>query len=1596
MTAQDLQGMLSIARQAVTESQQDAVQSWMESFCRDLPSHLISETPPEQMLTFLLERYAFFSGGLDNEVKVAVGDPDVLPEGLDASSTVIETRMPDCAWIVSTVKTFVRVHGLETHFVVHPLPGTRRDGDTITVIDPNGQQGERVSHVYMLVSQVPPSRFEELRKDLQFRLSILLRIHREQGAIESRVQHARSVFESLARKRGDANLAEGVRFIDWLRDGNFHVMGYAFLPADADGGNGAGLNDRLGLLAIPELTELAASLTDLARVRLTRDEVYLFYRLDDISPIRSEVALRYVGVKEYDDDDRLMGEHAFVGLYSTRGMQESNKRIPVMSSKMDRVMRLTDKVPGTHAYKRLFSVLDSIPGEDLFYSTDEELRDYAEQTRDAEARDQARVIVRRREGGNRISITLIVPRSRYSEALRERVAARISTFLGVDALREYVRSSDDESPIRLHFYRRAYRAGISDADLRDLENRLGPDLETWEERLRRMVFHLYRSTKQADGPGQPARSAIDIWAKYGACFTESYWGNQPPEAALGDIALMERIEAEGLQVEIRRVKTASEQYTALRTASDVKLILNDIVPVLERMSLRTTSRLADTVRPTDGTPVHITVFDIAGPGNEPLTDTISFERLGEIAHRVLTGRLSNDPLLGLGYRAGLDWRQIDLLITYRNYFVQVFRGHAARSVNDALLNHAECARKLIAYFEFKFQPDGGGDPEYRSTSVLPAIEQQYRELLDDVTNIQEDVILRLFLSLLKSTFRTNYYRPGRGAHIAIKIKSAAVENMPRPCPLYEIYVHGPGVEGIHLRGGMVARGGLRHSDRPDDFRTEVHGLQKTQQVKNAVIVPVGSKGGFVTRNYFAERERQEQEVRSQYETFISGLLDVTDNREGDRIVPPAGVLRYDGDDPYLVVAADKGTATFSDFANAISEKYGFWLGDAFASGGSNGYDHKKLAITARGAWVNVERHFRELGVNIREESITVAGIGDMAGDVFGNGMLLNDKMKLVAAFNHRHIFIDPDPDPAVSYAERKRMFNLPRSNWTDYTREAMSEGGAIFDRNAKAIRLSTQAQNLLGCGPGPISGPDLIRQVLKLNVDLLWFGGIGTYVKASHETHTDADDPANNNVRVDSAELRCKVIGEGANLAITREARTEFLLAGGLCNTDYIDNSAGVDCSDHEVNLKILFGRVLEHGAMSGLDERNQVLRDIEPEIAELVLRNNYLQSALVTMEQMRARRDGVESMITQLHLLESKGVLDRRSERIPGDDDLREVLQTGRGLPRTVLCSLISNTKNDLYQRVLESDIPDLPFFGPTLLGYFPQRIATRFGEHILNHPLRREIIATLVTNNLVNQGGTTFLNDLATESATPLRVLVLRYVKCNELIDGDKLRAATHELDNKVAAQHQYQALMEIEDTIRALVRWWNWNQDSWHVSSDAVESLKQGFAQATNGLLNGLQPAASAALEARKAELISRGFPTELAARIAALPLLRHNFLVLATSRQRDKPIDDVARAIVQIGDALWLNEIDAMLATSPRENSWENRFHSILEREAAGLRRDLTQRVFSSDADDALAAISSKHADRLRQIGDGVQAVRGMRNSQVPLFILFDEYRPMIAD
>ena len=1604
MQAEVVRQVLALAHQAVKETHRDRLESYIRAYVRAIPPEVLDEVEPRILLAFIMERFAFLEEDFARTVKVAIHDLETTLTADDSTpSTAIETRLPDCAFVIRTIKAFLRQQGLQLQFVLHPIHGVVHDHGQITGIDVT--RGTKYSQVYLQVSAIPPDKREALRQDLERRLELTLLVNNHRREMMGRLHDVRSflcgvagldpnlpspresqtipvdvvrrAIEPVTPRQAEAG--EAVELIDWLKDDNFIMLGYAWFPAS----NGKTPERGLGLFGAPERRTLEEVIGEIVVTRRKRDEIYSYYRTDYITVVRSVAQVRYFGVAQRDADGKITGEHVFVGLMSTKALKQANRRVPVVGKRIKEVMARLDESPGSYAYTKTVAILDSIPLEDLFYWSIDEIRDVVSQFRLAESRDHARVFVWRRPGGRRVTVVCLVPRMQFSEALRVEVSEEIRRFLAVPFLREYRQETDDESPIRLHFTVGKYRAGVTDAELEQLTETLERLLESWSDQLRDLVFKRYRGgdpgTKKSSIYLATTASAQDIWSRYGARFPESYQTELEPEVALLDIGLIEKLEAgEGLRAALVVIGAGATRHTSLRIVSRKELLLNDVVPTLHRMALRTTSRLAVRLD-GPGPDVYITGFEVTGADGGHIEDDTTLERLGAIIQRVLDGALLDDRLLGLGYLAGLDWKQIDLLFTYRNYFVQVFQGFGTHTVNDALLKHPQCASLLVEYFETKFRTDRPEPAAVRSETLLPPIARRYDELLEKVSVIQEDLILRYFFDLFEATRRTNYYRPGRGDTISIKIESGLVEHMPRPCPLYEIYVHAPGVEGIHLRGGKVARGGLRHSDRPDDFRTEVLGLQRTQTLKNTVIVPTGSKGGFVTRKLGITRE----EARAQYEVFIAGLLDVTDNYQGTGIVAPPGVVRYDEDDPYLVVAADKGTAHLSDTANGISLRYKFWLDDAFASGGSAGYDHKAMGITSRGGWTNVERHFREMGVDIRKTSIRVAGVGDMSGDVFGNGMLLNDKLKVVAAFNHKHVFVDPDPDPAVSYAERKRMFTTPGTQWSDYKKEALSKGGGVFERAAKEVALSPEARALLGLGAKVVSGPDLVRAILALDVDLMWFGGIGTYVKASQETHGEVGDKVNDNVRINASELRAKVIGEGANLAITQRGRTEYAVHGGRCNTDAIDNSAGVDCSDHEVNLKILFAPMMATGATTR-EARDKLLRELEPEVAKAVVQDNYLQSALLSMEAMRTVKNGAPFLELVSYL--DKHNLNRAAEHVPPDEELRGWLATAKGFPRNLLAVLVAHTKLDLFDRVLTSRIPELPLFQPMLTAYFPPQLAKTHAEQIKRHHLRREIIATQATNAIINQAGCTLLTTLCKETHLPMDELVVRYFVCDELIGGRALRAAIHACDYTVASTAQYEALLAVEEVNRALLRWWIWNDATWKLAPDDIAAVKQEFEAAGAALEAALDAPARAALAAREQELIGRGFGAELAGKLVRTSLLREGFAVMAAARDAKLPLGKVAPLFQRVGRELHVDTFDELLAAQVPSNSWERRFLASLEREASAIRQLGVSKLAG------VPGYVEKHRELIEKIANSLRMVKQLGgHGLVPMYLILEDYR-----
>ena len=1536
------------------------MEAYLRAYCRAIPTDVLAEVEPQTLLAFVMERFAFLEDDWARTVKVTIHDPETTLAHDEVPSTVIETRLPDCAFVIRTIKAFLRQYDVQLRFVLHPIHGVVYDQGQIAGIDV--QRGTKYSQVYLQVSTIAPELREAMRRDLEARLELTLLVNRDRRDMMARLQEARTFLcgvaglnpnrpspretqplprEAVLRAESDAppsarevEASEAVELIDWLKDDNFILIAYAWFPHQ----DGKGPDRGLGLFAAGERRELEEVVGQIVATRRTREELYSYYRTDFVTVVRSVTQVRYLGVAQRGPNGQPLGEHVFIGLMSTKALKQANRRIPVVGKRIKEVMARLEEPAGSYAYTKSAAILDSMPLEDLFYWGIDEIHEVALQIRQAESKDQARVMVMRRPRGRRITVICVVPRMQFSEALRSELAADVKQFLGVTALRDYRQETDDESPIRLHFTVGKYRPNVGDADLETLTERLERLLETWGDRLRALVFKRYRAGVDAS----KSRSAIylastatapDVWARYGTRFPEAYQSAIPPEVAMLDIELIEKLEAnQGLRVAMVVLGEGEGAYTSLRIVSRHELVLNDVVPTLHRMALQTTSRLAVALE-GPGPEVFITGFEVSGADGREIRDPATLERLGATLQRVLDGLLFDDRLLGLGYTAGLDWRQIDLLLTYRNYFVQVFQGFGTHAVNDALLKHPACTALLVEYFETKFRTDRDESPAVRAERLLPAIARRYDELLEAVSVIQEDLILRYFIDLFEATRRTNYYRPGRGDTISIKIESALVEHMPRPCPLYEIYVHAPGVEGIHLRGGKVARGGIRHSDRADDFRTEVLGLQRTQTLKNTVIVPTGSKGGFATRKPGLSRD----EARAQYEVFIAGLLDITDNYQGTAIVPPPGVLRYDADDPYLVVAADKGTAHLSDTANGISLRYQFWLDDAFASGGSAGYDHKAMGITSRGGWTNVERHFREMGIDIRKTSIRVAGVGDMSGDVFGNGMLLNDKLKLVAAFNHKHVFVDPDPDPAVSYAERKRMFTTPGTQWSDYKPAALSKGGGVYDRAAKEIALSPEAQALLGLKGRVVSGPDLVRAILGLEVDLMWFGGIGTYVKASTESHGEVGDKVNDPVRISASELRAKVIGEGANLAITQRGRTEYALHGGRCNTDAIDNSAGVDCSDHEVNIKILLDAVVREGELTP-KQRDRLLAEMTEDVAALCLRDNIFQNQVLGVTRMRGL-DLLDDQMRYLRHLVARGRLDRALEFLPDDETLAERARSGVGMTTPELAVLLAYAKMELYDLVLDSDVPEDAYLGATLARYFPERLAERYPQPLQRHPLRREIIATHVVNSMVNRVGPTFVFRLIEETGASAPDIVRAYMCARQVFELVPLWQDNDALGVEVDQATRHRIVLASLHLLERATVWMLQQRDALGDLHSTIRRHAPGVAEVGVGLPRWLVDAEREALQAQEAALAADGVPATLAQRVARLDGQLAGLDIVEVAEARGVPIETVAGVYFGVGGRLELGWVSQQIAALPAQDHWKGLARLAMRNDLSALAREL---------------------------------------------------------
>jgi glutamate dehydrogenase len=981
----------------------------------------------------------------------------------------------------------------------------------------------------------------------------------------------------------------------------------------------------------------------------------------------------------------------------------------------------------------------------------------------------------------------------------------------------------------------------------------------WEEKLRLLLLR-----------GDERHLGAKLWNRYANVFPHEYKDLIHPRFAVRDVRAIEQVLTSGEDFfDLWGPFQERHEFYRLQFYSLKESYLNELMPFLENVLLAVVDEV-DSIVEVEGKTVYIKSFAVRN--NHPLAKPLTSQRdnLLEILRGLRKGTIEDDYLNRLMVLTGLDWQEIDVFRAYRNYYFQLGNPFTKRRVAFAFISNPQAALLLYRYFEARFKPNPDWlDPMRREEEAIMPIRMELAQALDQIRDINEDRILRSIFNLIDSTIRTNFFlrRNDPDYFFSIKISAIGIIDMPFPRPMYETYVHSASMEGIHLRGGKVARGGIRWSDRPDDFRTEVLGLMKTQMTKNAVIVPVGSKGGFVVKTPFTTREEGAELSRQAYITLMRGLLDLVDNRVAGQIVRPKGVEVYDDLDPYLVVAADKGTAHLPDTANSVSLDYNFWLGDAFASGGSVGYDHKKLGITARGAWECVKRHFRELGTDIQNEDFTVVGIGDMSGDVFGNGMLLSKHIRLLAAFNHLHIFLDPDPDPKRSWQERKRLFDLPRSNWSDYNTDVISAGGGVWERSSKSIPLSPAVRKWLGVRHTTMEGEELIRRLLIAEVGLLWNGGIGTYVRSSMEKNADVGDRANDNVRVNSLQIKAQVIGEGGNLGLTQLARIEYAMAGGLINTDAIDNSAGVDTSDHEVNLKIFFQTLREAGVIKTQATRNRQLQEVENDVCDMVLANNYSQSLCLSLDLLRCQNDS-EPFIDLTERLVNTGLLDRQGETLPSR---KELTARGQGYLRPELSILLAYSKMMLYQTLLDSDLPDQESAQVFLNQYFPEKLLKRHKSQIKNHPLKREIIATMITNRVVDQAGCAFLNTLVRQAGATLIQGVTAYLVFDEVLNGAAVREQISAVDNKMPAERQYELLNGLENTLAGLCRQVVEQGLPMRLDKECVQNYRQRLTTFRTHLEDLLPAAEWLICKDIAAALDKEGFPSGMAIEMASFRYL-----------------------------------------------------------------------------------------------------------------------------
>ena len=1561
-----IEAVVALVRERIPPERRATIESFVREYFRQVAPEDLAERAVADLYGAALSHWNFARKRDPGQPRVRIVNPTLEEHGWQSTHTVIEVVHDDMPFLVDSVTMEVNRHGLRLHLFIHPILRVVRDAHgTLQDARAPGEAPapeRRESFMHVEVDRIiDAATMATLAADIERVVSDVQRATSDWPKMGAAMRAAAAELERHRPPVSPEALAEAAAFAAWLADNHFTFLGYRCNDLVAvEGGDAlkAVAGSGLGILrdgASSGVSGSFAALPPKARALAHAPDPLVLTKANSRSTVHRPGYLDYVGVKRFDAHGKVIGEHRFLGLYTSTAYSTNPAAIPLLRRKVVNVVARAGVAPGSHAGKALLNILETYPRDELFQVGEEELLTIVTGILHLGERQRFRLFVRRDAYERFVTCLLYAPRENYTTDLRLKWQnVLLQAFNGTSA--EFSVFLSESVLARILITVRTTPGNIPDVDVGALEAKLAAVARRWDDDLAHALVEQL---------GEARGSALN--KRFSAAFPLSYREDVPARRAVADVEVLARVADTGtLGMSLYRPLEAAPGTVRFKLFHrGAPVTLSDSLPMLERMGLRVVDEHPYRIAIADGTAIWMHDFGLA-LAHEADIEIDSVHALFEDAFgKIFAGEVDNDGFNRLVLAARLAADDITVLRAYARYMRQIGFPLSQAFLESALASNADIARMIVNLFRLRFDPQPHADSDDAEARQLGAIEAA----LDRVDNLNEDRVLRQYVALVQATTRTNFWRTGadgkRRPFLSFKFDPAKVPALPEPRPMFEIFVYSTRFEGVHLRGGKVARGGLRWSDRPEDFRTEILGLVKAQMVKNVVIVPVGSKGGFVLKKAppASDRDAFMKEGIACYQDYLRGLLDVTDNRVGDAVVAPPQVRRHDPDDPYLVVAADKGTATFSDYANAVSAEYGYWLGDAFASGGSVGYDHKAMGITARGVWESVKRHFREMGIDTQMTDFTAVGVGDMSGDVFGNGMLLSTHIQLVAAFDHRHVFIDPNPDPEASFAERERLFKLARSSWADYDEKVISPGGGVWPRSAKSVPLSPQARAALGIDAESLPPQELLSAILKAKVDLLYNGGIGTYVKSSKETHAQVGDRANDAIRVDGRELRCKVVAEGGNLGLTQLGRIEYARAGGRINTDAIDNSAGVDTSDHEVNIKILLGLAIADGELTE-KQRNTVLASMTDEVAALVLRDNYFQTQSLSVAGRRAH-ELLDQQERFMRFLEKAGRLNRAIEYLPSDDEIGERRAQKQGLTVPEGAVLLAYSKMWLYDELLTSTLPDDPWVAAALMRYFPQAMRTRFADYMQRHPLKREIIATYVTNSMVNRVGATFVHRIGEATGASAAEVVRAYLLTREVFDFVPLWHDIEALDSKVPDAAQADMLVE---TGRTIVRATSWFLRSRRLTDDMAATIET-FRAGVNAVREALAASRNGLDDSTIADrFIAAGVPEALARRVAAYEPLVGALDITEIAAATARPIPTVASVYFDLSDRLGLPWLRERIGALPADSHWRALARTAMRDDLSALARSLASRALTEAGDTAdtatlLLAWKAKHATAL---------------------------------